>query len=153
MACGEVFETHIDGSKYEQKVAAVTFYPEDSDNPGAIPLRDGSSVFNAELEGILLALNKFSTMTKTYKKFIIYTDSFSVVESLQGKTFRIKNSKCFYNILKTLPPQIKIIIAWIPSLVCITGNERADSSDLQKQPCHRAWPHVPVYVDETSDLK
>ena len=105
------FEAYTDGSKCEQKVAAVTFYPEDPDGPGTIRLRDGSSVFNAELESILLALKKFSTLTKTDKKFIIYTDSLSAVESLQGRTFRTKNIKCFYSFLKKLPPQIQIIIA------------------------------------------
>ena len=64
-------EAYTDGSKCEQKVAAATFYPEDPDNPGAIRLRDGSSVFNPKLDGILLALKKFSTLTKTYKKLII----------------------------------------------------------------------------------
>ena len=58
------------------------------------------SGFNAELEVVLLALKKFSTLTKIFKKFIIYTDSFSAVESLQGKTFRSKNIKRFYNLLK-----------------------------------------------------
>ena len=85
----------------------------------------GPLFFNAELKGRLLPLKKFSTLTKTNKKFIIYTDSFSAALSLQGKTFRTKNIKRFYNLLKKLPPQIQIIIAWIPSHVSITRNEIA----------------------------
>ena len=50
---------YTDGSKCNQKVAAATFYPTYPDNSGANRLRDGSSIFNAELEGILLALKKF----------------------------------------------------------------------------------------------
>ena len=50
------FKAYTDGSKCEQKVAAATFYPKDPNNSVAVRLGDGSSVFNAELEGILLAL-------------------------------------------------------------------------------------------------
>ena len=108
------FEAYRDGSKCEQKVAAATFYPKDPKNSEAVWLREGSSVFNTELEGILLALKKFSTSTKTNKKFIIYPDSFSAVQSLRGKIFPSKNIKRFYNFLKKLPQQIQIIIAWFP---------------------------------------
>ena len=107
-------------------MAAAAFYPKDPDDPGTIRLRDGSSVFNAKLEGTNLALKKFLTLSKSKKNFIFYTDSFSAVESLGGKTFRTKNVKRFYNILKKLPPQVQLVIAWIPSHVGISGNERAD---------------------------
>ena len=59
------FVACTDGSKCEQKVAAIVFYPGDLDDPGIIRLRDGSSVFNAELEGILSALKKFLTLSKS----------------------------------------------------------------------------------------
>ena len=65
-------------------------------------LRDGSSVFNAELEGLHLALKKFLTLYKSRKNFIVYTDSFSAVESLRGKSYRAKNIKRFYNLLKKI---------------------------------------------------
>ena len=53
------FEAYTDGSKCEHKVAAAAFFTKDPDNPKTTRLRDGSSVFNAELEGILLYLKKF----------------------------------------------------------------------------------------------
>ena len=40
----------LDGSKCEQKVAAATFYPKDPEHFGAVRLRDGSFVFNAQLD-------------------------------------------------------------------------------------------------------
>ena len=46
------FEACTDGSKYEQKVAAVAYYTKDPDDLGTIRLRDGSFVFNDELQGI-----------------------------------------------------------------------------------------------------
>ena len=107
-------------------MAAAAFYPEDPDDSGITRLRDGSSVFNAEIEGLHLALKKFLTMYKSRKSFIVYTASFSAVESLRGKNFRTKNVTRFYNLLKKLPPQAQVAIAWIPSHVDISGNEKAD---------------------------
>ena len=77
------FEAYTDGSKCEQKVATAIFYPKDTENSRAVRFQDGYSVFNAELEGILLALKNFPSLTKINETFIIYTDSFSAVESLQ----------------------------------------------------------------------
>ena len=119
------FEAYTDGSKSEHKVAAAAFFTKDPDNPKITRLRDGSSVFNAELEGILLSLKKFLTLPQ-FKRFIIYTDSLSAVESLRSKTFKTKNVKRFYNLLKKIPPQAQMVIAWIPSHVGIPGNEKAD---------------------------
>ena len=119
------FEAYTDGSKSEHKVAAAAFFTKDPDNPKTTRLRDGSSVFNAELEGILLALKKFLTLSQP-KNFILYTDSLSAVESLRNKTFKIENVKRFYNLLKKIPPQTQLVIAWVPSHVGISGNEKAD---------------------------
>ena len=92
------FEAHTDGSKSKHKVAAAAFFTKDLDNPKITRLRDGSSVFNAELEGILLTLKKFLTLPQ-FKNFVIYTDSLSAVESLRSKTFKTKNVKSFDNLL------------------------------------------------------
>ena len=119
------FEAYTDGSKSEHKVAAAAFFTKDPDNPKITRLRDASSVFNAELEGILLSLKKFLTLPQ-YKRFIINTDSLSAVESLRSKTFKTKNVKRFYNLLKKIPPQTQLVIAWVPSHVGIPENEKAD---------------------------
>ena len=50
----------------------------------------------------------------------------SAVESLRCKTFKTKNVKRFYNLLKKIPPQTQLVIAWVPSHVGISGNEKAD---------------------------
>ena len=59
------FEAYTDGSKSEHKVAAAAFFIKDPDNPKITCWRDGSSVFNAELEGILLSLKKFLTLPQS----------------------------------------------------------------------------------------
>ena len=74
---------------------------------------------------MLLALKNFLTQPQS-KNFIIYTDSLSAVESLRKKTFKTKNVKRFYNLLKKIPPQTQLVIAWVPSHVGIPGIEKAD---------------------------
>ena len=113
------FEAYTDGSKSEHKVAAAAFFPKEPDNPKTTRLRD------AQLQGILLALKKFLTLPQS-KNFIIYTDSLSAVESLRCKTFKTKNVKRFYNLLKKIPPQTQLVIAWVPLHAGISGNEKAD---------------------------
>ncbi|GFO10474.1 Pol-like protein [Plakobranchus ocellatus] len=58
----EKFSNHYavftDGSKLEEKVEAAGFFPEHPDRSKATRLRDGASVFSAELEGIALALTE-----------------------------------------------------------------------------------------------
>ena len=143
--------------KCEQKMAAAAFYPVDPDEPRTTRLRDGSSVFNAELEGLHLALKKFLTLYKSRKNFIVYTDSFSAVESLRGKSYRAKNVKRVYNLLKKLPPQVQVVMAWIPSHVGISGHERADGLAKAALPSsltarsHMCWsdlkPKIVMYID------
>ena len=128
------FEAYTDRSRCEQKVTAAAFYLKDPDNPGTIRLRDGSSSFNAELEGINLALKKFVTLSKTNKHCIISTDSFSAVERLRGKTFQTKNVRRFYKLATASP---KVVIAWIPSHVSISGNKGADG--LEKVALTSSW--------------
>ena len=108
-------------------VTAATCYPKDPENSGAILLRDGSSVFNAELEGILLALEKCSTFTNINKEVIIYTDRLPAVENpARKKNYRSKKYQAFLQPPKKLPPQIKIILARISSHVGIIRNEETD---------------------------
>ncbi|GFO07836.1 hypothetical protein PoB_003434100 [Plakobranchus ocellatus] len=69
-----VFETPLsdsavftDGSKLEEKVAAAAYFPEHPDRSKATRLRDGASVFSAELEGIALALTEIRKLSKYHK--------------------------------------------------------------------------------------
>ena len=101
-----------------RNLAAAAFYPEDPDEPRTTRLRDGSS---------------------SRKNCIVYTDSFSALESLRGKSYRAKNVKRFYNLLK-------IIATASPgghgmdSLTCghFWKRKTKELMDLQKQHRHRA---------------
>ncbi|GFR61062.1 RNA-directed DNA polymerase from mobile element jockey [Elysia marginata] len=116
-------EAFTDGSKSE-KVAAASFYPKDPDKPDKTRLNDDSTIFNAELEGISLALKYFQR--KRILRSVMYTDSLSAIQALQGKIFKNKNVARIYNLLAKLAPRTKVVLVWIPSHVGIPGNEKVD---------------------------
>ncbi|GFS08185.1 RNA-directed DNA polymerase from transposon X-element [Elysia marginata] len=117
-------EAFTDESKSE-KVAAASFYPKDPDEPDQTRLNDDSTVFNAELEGISLAL-KFKR--KRFLRSVIYTDSLSAaIQALQGKIFKNKNVSRIYNLLAKMTLRTKVVLVWIPSHVGIPGNEKVDA--------------------------
>lgn len=118
------FEAYTDGSKSNEKVASSTYYPAHPNCPDTIRLMDDSSVFNAELEGILSAI-KYIKKEKIYKS-VIYTDSLSAIQAIQSKIFKNPNIVHIFNLLRKLPPKAHITFAWVPSHVGIPGNEKAD---------------------------
>ena len=120
------YEAFTDGSKQDQRVGAAAFYPKNPDESDAVRLRDGSSIYNAELEGILLALNKFKTLKRLHSHFTIHTDSLSAVEGLRNRNFVNKNVRRIFNLIRDFPSRVHISIVWIPAHVGISGNETVD---------------------------
>ncbi|GFR91777.1 RNA-directed DNA polymerase from mobile element jockey [Elysia marginata] len=116
-------EAFTDGSK-DEKVAAASFCPKDPDEPEQARLNDDSTVFNAKLEGISLALKYFKR--KRILRSVIYTDSLSAIQALQGKIFKNKNVAHIYNLLAKMAPRTKVVLVWIPSHVGIPRNEKVD---------------------------
>ena len=74
---------------------------------------------------INLALDLISTSSS--KKFIIYSDTISVLQSL--KYTKLENSLIvkIFNKLNSLIQSKKVIFCWIPSHIGIQGNDKADS--------------------------
>ncbi|GFO29326.1 reverse transcriptase [Plakobranchus ocellatus] len=126
----EKFSNHYavftDGSKLEKKVAAAAYFPEHPDRSKATRLRDGSSVFSAELEGIALALTEIKKLTKYHKNFVIYSDSLSALQAIQSKTFKVIDIRRLYNLIRKFPPYVHISFVWVPAHVGIQGNENVD---------------------------
>ena len=79
---------YTDGSKRDEKVAAASFCPKHPNRSQSIRLRDNSSVFNAELQGILLAVKGFKPLTYKYDNLVLYTDSLSVCRAIECKNFK-----------------------------------------------------------------
>ncbi|GFO50065.1 Pol-like protein [Plakobranchus ocellatus] len=118
----EKFSNHYavftDGSKLEEKVAAAAYFPEHPDRSKATCLRDGASVFSAELEGIALALTEI--------KIVIYSDSLSALQAIQSKNFKVIDIRRLYNLIRKFPSYVHISFVWIPAHVGIRGNENVD---------------------------
>ncbi|GBN39671.1 hypothetical protein AVEN_257309-1 [Araneus ventricosus] len=87
-----------------------------------------TSVFSSEIMAVYFALKYIDV--HEIRKFILYTDSMSLLESLRSSSTRnplIKEVKDFYRHL--LSKGARILFLWVPSHVGITGNELADKSE------------------------
>ncbi|GFN88459.1 RNA-directed DNA polymerase from mobile element jockey [Plakobranchus ocellatus] len=104
------------GSKLEEKVEAAAYYPERPDCSKTTRLRDGASVFSAELEGIALALTEIKNLTKYHKNFVIYNDSLSALHAIQSKIFKVKDIRRLYNLIRKFPPNVHISFVWNENL-------------------------------------
>ncbi|GFN91356.1 ribonuclease hi [Plakobranchus ocellatus] len=124
------------GSKLEEKVAAAAYFPEHPDRSKATRLRDGASVFSAELEGIALALTEIRKLSKYHKNFVIYIDSLSALQATQSRNFKAIDIRRLYTLIRKFPPYVHISFVWIPAHVGIRGNENVDK--LAKAALNRA---------------
>ena len=85
-----------------------------------------SSIFTAEIYAIDLAQDIISK--KKYCKYIIFSDSLSVLTSLKIKILENPLIIKLLNRLDSMSSHKEIIMCWIPSPIGVTGNERADSA-------------------------
>ena len=84
-----------------------------------------SSIFTSEVCAIDLALNIISS---DKHKFIIFSDSLSVLTSLKNKKLENPLIVKLLSRLDSMSSRKKIILCWIPSHIGVKGNERADSA-------------------------
>ena len=116
-------EIYTDGSKDGDKVASAAildgeFYQ--------FRLPNNSSVFSAELKAIDLALNHIEQ--DAYWRYIIYTDSLSAMQALEGETTDNPIIVSLLEKLSRLCERADIVFCWLPSHVGISGNEEADKA-------------------------
>lgn len=112
---------YTDGSKQDDKVACSATNRYEAFN---VRLPDKCSIFSAEATAINLAL--ISIRDTDYDKFIIFSDSLSVLKSLKHLDHI---NPLIQQILKRyfdLSSTKTIIFCWIPSHINIKGNEEAD---------------------------
>ena len=90
-------------------------------------IRDHASIFTAEAEGLKRALRFTLAIPRARGKFVIFSDSKSVLESLEN--YNSKNvivKECLDLIYKIIKLKRTISLCWIPGHAGIEGNELAD---------------------------
>jgi ribonuclease HI len=130
---------YTDGSLSEEGVAAAAVM---GDHEYVERLPDGSSIFSAELHAIMLALDHVETTP--VRDFVIFTDSKSVLQSIQGQHWENplvrkileRHHRLCFTLVK------RIVFYWIPSHVGIRGNEAADTA--AKSGIHLRETFIPI---------
>ncbi|GBO10302.1 putative RNA-directed DNA polymerase from transposon BS [Araneus ventricosus] len=118
---------YTDGSKSADLVSFAVVFP---NTTLSFKLHSSCSVFTAEIAAVLLALEQISDFLE--RKFIIYTDSQSVLESLKSFYIHSHHHPLVLNVLRLLNKlasrDFNILLCWVPSHVGIIGNEEADKA-------------------------
>ena len=116
-------EIYTDGSKDGEKVASAAILDGELYQ---FRLPNNSSIFTAELKAIDLALNHIEQ--DAYWRYIIYTDSLSAMQALEGETTDNPIVVSLLEKLSRLCQRADIVFCWLPSHVGISGNEEADKA-------------------------
>ena len=116
-------EIYTDGSKDGEKVASAAILDGELYQ---FRLPNNSSIFSAELKAIDLALNHIEQ--DAYWRYIIYTDSLSVMQALEGEKTDNPLIVSLLEKLSRLCNRADIVFYWLPSHVGISGKEEADKA-------------------------
>ena len=103
-----------------------------------------SSIYSAEVIAIDLAMNIIANHKSS--KFIIYSDSKSVLQILQSKNSSTPLIIKLRDKMNTLSKNNRIILTWILSHIGIQGNERADKVTKKALQTHTSNSKIP-YTD------
>ena len=86
---------------------------------------DGSSIFTAEAKAVDLVLD-FITTYDANNKFIIFSDSLSVLKSMNHTSSKNPQIQKLLEKCQELLANKEIVLCWIPSHIGIQGNEMVD---------------------------
>ena len=135
-----------DGSKVERKVASAYVCPYGT---RSYRLRDGCSIFTAEVEAIDKALKYVKV--SSVERFVIFSNSMSVLQAIESQ--ESKNplvNRVLQTCQEILSNDKLITFCWLPSHRDITGNEHADrgaKDALSKaQPQNFELPCTDVFI-------
>lgn len=118
----EEYALYTDGSKNEAGVGCAAVCSEQSVRRH---LRPESSIFTAELNAIILALEVIDSLE--YSKYVIFADSRSVIQAIQHYNSRHPLvSDIVQTLIHLYRRNIFVRLCWVPSHVSIRGNERVD---------------------------
>ena len=113
---------YTDGSKDDMRVGCAAISDNYSEN---MRIPDGSSVCTAEAKAIDLALD-FIADCEISNNFIIFSDSLSVLKSLDHTSSKNPQIQKLLEKQHELSIYNEIIYCWIPSHIGIPGNENVD---------------------------
>ena len=116
-------EMYTDGSKDGEKVASAPILDGESYQ---FRLPNNSSIFSAELKAIDLALIHIEQ--DAYWRYIIFTDSLSAMQALEGEKTDNPLVVILLEKLSRLCERADIVFCWLPSHIGINGNEEADKA-------------------------
>ena len=142
---------YTDGSKVDDKVGCAYI---SGSHHEKIRLPDGSSIFTAESKAIDMALD-YIMNNSLENKFVIFSDSLSVLKSLNHTSSRKPKIQNVIEKHHELSKTKEILFCCLPSHVGIKGNEAADvkakaSHDLEisnfKLPCTDFKPFINRYI-------
>ena len=90
-------------------------------------LPDNTTIFAAEATAISLALNYYQNMGPVHHDVVVYSDSMSCLQAIEGEDTEKPFICHIMNLLWLLSDKgIRVRFCWIPSHCGIDGNERVD---------------------------
>ena len=126
-------EVYTDGSKMNERVGAaavINRHFEDGETTCrqlSKRLPDNSTIFAAEATAITLALNYYRHMGPIHRDIVVYSDSMSCMQAIEGEDTKKPFVCHIMNLLWLLSNKgTHIRFCWIPSHCGIEGNEKVD---------------------------
>ena len=132
-ALGSHDEVYTDGSKMNEKVGSAAVINRHFQNGETTcrqlskRLPDNSSIFAAEATAISLALNYYQHMGPVHHDVVVYSDSMSCLQAIEGEDTENPFICHIMNLLWSLSDKgTRVRFCWVPSHCGIDGNERVD---------------------------
>ena len=128
-AQGSHDEVYTDGSKINERVGAAAVINRHFQNGETTcrQLSDNSTIFAAEATAISLELNYYQHMGPVHHDVVVYSDSMSCLQTIEGEDTENPFICHIMNLLWLLSDTgTHVHFCWIPSHCGIEGNERVD---------------------------
>ena len=132
-AQGSHDEVYTDGSKMNERVRAAAVINRHFQNGETTcrqlskRLPDNSTIFAAEATAISLALNCYQHMGPVHHDVVVYSDSMSCLQAIEGEDTENPFICHIMNLLWSLSDKgTRVRFCWVPSHCGIDGNERVD---------------------------
>ena len=115
-------------------------------------LPDNSTIFAAEATAISLALNYYQHMGPVHHDVLVYSDSMSSLQAIEGEDTENPFICHIMNLLWSLSDKgTRVRFCWVPSHCGIDGNKRVDQLAKENpHPRYRPTGKCPLYRHETT---